>query len=628
MSHGDDRNPTPPVRRLRRLRMTCTILAAAMDLSPMVAQAGSNVWTTHGPNADIDVLAIDQLNSATIYASYSGYQQTPHVGVFTSIDGGGNWRPTSNAGLPASAVTGPAVLVDAPSGLYAGYRGSNGGSDLGVYKSTDGAVSWMPAGLSSAYVFSLAVDPVRPATLYAATGGGPGGSVYKSTDGAGSWFPVSTGLPTICAGDFCYYTAVGLVVVDPTGNTLYASYVDVSGGGNGVSKSTNGGGNWTPAGFPPSGTFLTALVVDPTNPSTLYAGFTRPHAGNSGSGVYKSLNGGATWTPMNTGLPTVCIPDCYYPLISVFAIDPTSPTTLYVRTNNVGIYKSTDGAGSWTPFSTGFQGACVGQVCYYEIGPLIIDPRMPSTLYAGAGDGTGVYRIDQQAAATATRPPTGTPTGMASATVVRPPSPTPTVARTATRSPGSSNVVCAAASDGDTMTLGCSTGGPITAIDFANYGLTTGTCGSFMVGTCHADLSTVRSVVEDACLNKPSCAVVALPASFGGIDPCFGTPKQLRVQAECRSQSSSPTAMRTSTKTATPTPPRTVTQTPMPSSTRSPCVGDCGGTGIVRISDLITGVDIALGTLPASACPAFENAESKVDIAQLVKAVSNALNGC
>ncbi len=58
------------------------------------------------------------------------------------------------------------------------------------------------------------------------------------------------------------------------------------------------------------------------------------------------------------------------------------------------------------------------------------------------------------------------------------------------------------------------------------------------------------------------------------------------------------------------------------------CVGDCDGSGVVNISDLITGVNIVLGTLPVSACLAFENGHGVVDIAQLIKAVDNALNGC
>ena len=58
------------------------------------------------------------------------------------------------------------------------------------------------------------------------------------------------------------------------------------------------------------------------------------------------------------------------------------------------------------------------------------------------------------------------------------------------------------------------------------------------------------------------------------------------------------------------------------------CVGDCGGTGTVRMNDLILGVNIALGLQPTSACPAFQNAEGEVDIAQLLKGVANALNDC
>ncbi|MEO8601844.1 MAG: hypothetical protein ABI629_04640 [bacterium] len=58
------------------------------------------------------------------------------------------------------------------------------------------------------------------------------------------------------------------------------------------------------------------------------------------------------------------------------------------------------------------------------------------------------------------------------------------------------------------------------------------------------------------------------------------------------------------------------------------CVGDCGGVGAVGINDLILGVNIALGLQPTSACPAFQNSEGEVDIAQLIKGVGNALNGC
>jgi hypothetical protein len=59
------------------------------------------------------------------------------------------------------------------------------------------------------------------------------------------------------------------------------------------------------------------------------------------------------------------------------------------------------------------------------------------------------------------------------------------------------------------------------------------------------------------------------------------------------------------------------------------CVGDCDGTGMVTIGELITGVNIALGTFPVSQCPAFDaNGDGMVGITELITAVNNALNGC
>src|SRR5262245_32457584 len=61
---------------------------------------------------------------------------------------------------------------------------------------------------------------------------------------------------------------------------------------------------------------------------------------------------------------------------------------------------------------------------------------------------------------------------------------------------------------------------------------------------------------------------------------------------------------------------------------RAQCVGDCQGDGEVSINDLILGVNISLGLQPLDACPPFQNAQGEVDIAQLIKGVTNALNGC
>jgi len=60
----------------------------------------------------------------------------------------------------------------------------------------------------------------------------------------------------------------------------------------------------------------------------------------------------------------------------------------------------------------------------------------------------------------------------------------------------------------------------------------------------------------------------------------------------------------------------------------APCTGDCNRDDAVSINELITGVNIALGALPVSACAPFQNAAGMVDIARLIAGVNSALNGC
>ena len=62
--------------------------------------------------------------------------------------------------------------------------------------------------------------------------------------------------------------------------------------------------------------------------------------------------------------------------------------------------------------------------------------------------------------------------------------------------------------------------------------------------------------------------------------------------------------------------------------TPTPCVGDCGGTSTVAVNDLITLVNIALGNAPPSACPHGVPSGGDVNIAMIIQAVNNALNGC
>ena len=90
--------------------------------------------------------------------------------------------------------------------------------------------------------------------------------------------------------------------------------------------------------------------------------------------------------------------------------------------------------------------------------------------------------------------------------------------------------MCAEAGENRTASLSCSIGEKITSIDFASYGLPTGTCdGGFQTGTCHA--SSTKSQVELSCLGKQSCTVTASNGKFG--DPCAGKHKRIAITYRC-----------------------------------------------------------------------------------------------
>jgi hypothetical protein len=125
----------------------------------------------------------------------------------------------------------------------------------GVFITTDGAATWNEAntGLTNNNVFSLAIDPVTPSTLYAGT---THGGVFISTNNGTEWSLSNTGLPDTPIRDFAF---------NPL-NTQ-AIYTATS---KGVFKSLNGGGTWSVYGL--DNMPIVAISIDPLKPTTFYAG--------------------------------------------------------------------------------------------------------------------------------------------------------------------------------------------------------------------------------------------------------------------------------------------------------------------------------------------------------------------
>ncbi|MCE1164215.1 MAG: T9SS type A sorting domain-containing protein [Bacteroidetes bacterium] len=179
---------------------------------------------------------------------------------------------------------------------------------------------------------SIAFHPTNPNIIYIAAAQG---GVWKTTDGGINWISVTDNLSTLACGD---------IVIDKNNpNVLYLgtgelNYSGDSQYGNGIFKTTNGGASWTQvATVAQVGNKCSYMAIDPSNSDIVYM------AGNNG--LFKSTNAGANWTNTNAGTNVNCI-----------IIDKNNTSVIYSTvggTNSGAIRKSTDGGSTWTTLSGG-----------------------------------------------------------------------------------------------------------------------------------------------------------------------------------------------------------------------------------------------------------------------------------
>ena len=226
-----------------------------------------------------------------------------------------------------------------------------------LWKSSDRGATFTPLGdLPFAFLQAVAADPGAPATLYAAS---TDGGVFKSLDGGAAWSKASRGISGNSIQGFA---------IDPQHpQTLFA----VSGGAPGsvfrstVYRSTDGAANWTPVDSVDN-TGAAQISVDARNPSNVYW--------KGGPGLRKSTDGGATWA----ALP--------FPGSSVqsFALDPQAGGVIYAYSTEIitkglflppFIYRSTDGGLNWTQLNEPVLSTSL---------PITVDTSTnPSTVYNG-----------------------------------------------------------------------------------------------------------------------------------------------------------------------------------------------------------------------------------------------------
>jgi len=198
-----------------------------------------------------------------------------------------------------------------------------------IYKTRDGGLSWenLSRGMSHSRVIAMAIDPAYPATVYA---GMKGDAVFKSHDGGQRWTPMRTGLD-----DATITSVVNQFLFDPADSQHIFVATTM-----GVFETKNGGEQWIKRMEGMKEVLMVVtLGMDPTQPSTLYAG--------TSGGVYKSVDQAGHWEQVNNGLvPPGMLKTSRALNVTSVLVDPFDPDTVYAATLS-GVYKTTDAAKSW-----------------------------------------------------------------------------------------------------------------------------------------------------------------------------------------------------------------------------------------------------------------------------------------
>ncbi|MDP2959771.1 MAG: hypothetical protein Q8N53_25430 [Longimicrobiales bacterium] len=373
---------------LRTLRGS---LAVAMLLAPLPAIAQTPISTQ-----DMTSLRARSIGPAVTGGRIHDVEAVPTdpSTLYVAAASGGLWKSTNRAHtwvnvfdtMAVSTFGDVALAPSNPEIVYAGTGEQNNRQSTsygnGVYRSDDGGATWRHLGLAETrHIGKVEIHPTNPDIAYVAALGNlwapsPDRGVYRTRDGGRTWEKV------LFVDE---HTGVVDLVMDASNpNTLYAATYqhlrrtwgyNGGGPGSGIHKTTDGGQTWTEltSGIPAGDKGRIGLAISRSNPNVLNALI--EHADRNAQGTYRSADGGMTWERVNAqnGRPM------YY---SEIFIDPNDENRVYTLATES--FVSNDGGRNFTP---------IADAPTYDVGvhadhhALWIDPNDSEHLYLGGDAG-------------------------------------------------------------------------------------------------------------------------------------------------------------------------------------------------------------------------------------------------
>ncbi len=274
------------------------------------------------------------------------------------------------------------AVAGVPGEPHTFFMGTSGG---GIWKTDDAGAHWEPVAdefLEAGSIGALAVASSRPSVIYAGTGSACirgnvsiGRGLWKSVDGGDRWTFI--GLPD--AG------AVGAIEVHPTDHDrVYVAALGNPFAPNperGVYRSVDGGASWDQVLFLNDSTGAVSLAINPSNPDDIFAGMWRAErkpwtliSGGEDGGLYRSLDGGDTWSKVGGGLPQGVVGRVG---VSISEANPRRIFAMIEAEPGNGLYRSDDGGETWQ-FMTD-DSRLTGRAWYYH--HVVADPNDENTVY-------------------------------------------------------------------------------------------------------------------------------------------------------------------------------------------------------------------------------------------------------